>query len=125
MLTTGGQGQTQTQTQADEAPSRPPFREARRDGASEDIPYKVYVILGFHASFYHSWRGDTPDEAGFGTDILRGTLASGRESAWTPEVRCVPWPVKAVSLVSAASGVSPWAMLRLVYYSLSHALTTK
>jgi hypothetical protein len=35
----------------------------------EDVPYKVYVILGFHASFYHSWRGDTPDEAGFGTDI--------------------------------------------------------
>jgi len=34
-----------------------------------DTPYKVYVILGFHTSFYHSWRGDTPDEAGFGTDI--------------------------------------------------------
>ena len=32
-------------------------------------PYKVYVMLGFHTSFYHSWRGDTPDEAGFGTDI--------------------------------------------------------
>jgi hypothetical protein len=30
---------------------------------------KVYVTLGFHASFYHSWRGDSPDEAGFGTDI--------------------------------------------------------
>ena len=30
---------------------------------------KVYLMLGFHASFYHSWRGDTPDEAGFGTDI--------------------------------------------------------
>ncbi|MFO8055741.1 MAG: fibronectin type III domain-containing protein [bacterium] len=34
-----------------------------------DVPYKVYVILGMHANFYHSWRGDTPDEAGFGTDI--------------------------------------------------------
>ena len=32
-------------------------------------PYKVYVILGMHANFYHSWRGDTPDEAGFGQDI--------------------------------------------------------
>src|SRR5262245_25084982 len=32
-------------------------------------PFKVYVMLGFHTSFYHSWRGDTPDEAGFGTDI--------------------------------------------------------
>ena len=30
---------------------------------------KVYVMLGFHTSFHHSWRGDTPDEAGFGTDI--------------------------------------------------------
>jgi len=37
--------------------------------ASDDCPYKVYVILGFHANFYHSWRGDTPDEAGFGQDI--------------------------------------------------------
>ncbi len=36
---------------------------------NKDVPYKVYVILGFHANFYHSWRGDTPDEAGFGTDI--------------------------------------------------------
>lgn len=35
----------------------------------EECPYKVYVMLGFHTSFYHSWRGDTPDEAGFGTDI--------------------------------------------------------
>ncbi len=37
---------------------------------------KVYVALGFHANFYHSWRGDTPDEAGFGTDIrvVRGIL---------------------------------------------------
>ena len=34
-----------------------------------ESPYQVYVILGFHVSFYHSWRGDTPDEAGFGTDI--------------------------------------------------------
>lgn len=31
--------------------------------------YKVYVTLGLHMNFYHSWRGDTPDEAGFGTDI--------------------------------------------------------
>ncbi|RPI88100.1 MAG: fibronectin type III domain-containing protein [Chloroflexi bacterium] len=33
------------------------------------MKYKVYITLGFHTSFYHSWRGDTPDEAGFGTDI--------------------------------------------------------
>jgi hypothetical protein len=39
--------------------------------------YKVYITLGFHINFYHSWRGDTPDEAGFGTDIrvIRGILA--------------------------------------------------
>jgi hypothetical protein len=35
----------------------------------EGSPRKVYVIVGFHSNFYHSWRGDTPDEAGFGTDI--------------------------------------------------------
>jgi hypothetical protein len=34
-----------------------------------ESPHKIYVTLGFHTSFYHSWRGDTPDEAGFGTDI--------------------------------------------------------
>lgn len=32
-------------------------------------PYKIYVMLGFHTSFYHSWRGDAPDETGFGVDI--------------------------------------------------------
>lgn len=31
--------------------------------------FKVFVTPGFHINFYHSWRGDTPDEAGFGTDI--------------------------------------------------------
>ena len=37
---------------------------------------KVYVMLGFHINFYHSWRGDTPDEAGFGTDmrVIRDVL---------------------------------------------------
>lgn len=40
------------------------------------MEYKVYVTLGFHINFYHSWRGDTPDEAGFGTDmrVIRGIL---------------------------------------------------
>jgi hypothetical protein len=31
-------------------------------------------------------------------------------------------PVKAVSLVSAASGVSPWTMLKMICHSLRHAL---
>jgi hypothetical protein len=41
-----------------------------------DMNYKVFVMLGFHINFYHSWRGDTPDEAGFGTDmrVIRGIL---------------------------------------------------
>jgi hypothetical protein len=43
--------------------------EPPRPKQAEDSPYNVYVMLGFHTSFYHSWRGDTPDEAGFGTDI--------------------------------------------------------
>ena len=40
-----------------------------RGGALGDSPHRVQVMLGFHSNFYHSWRGDTPDEAGFGTDI--------------------------------------------------------
>jgi len=40
------------------------------------MEYQVYLMLGFHINFYHSWRGDTPDEAGFGTDmrVIRGVL---------------------------------------------------
>jgi hypothetical protein len=40
------------------------------------MDHKVYLTLGFHINFYHSWRGDTPDEAGFGADmrIVRGIL---------------------------------------------------
>ncbi len=58
---------------------------------------KVYVMLGFHINFYHSWRGDTPDEAGFGTDmrVIRGVLdmlerssAAGKQARayWDTEV---------------------------------------
>lgn len=39
------------------------------EGKRTSMSFKVYVALGFHINFYHSWRGDTPDEAGFGTDI--------------------------------------------------------
>ncbi|MCP4036507.1 MAG: hypothetical protein GY733_06195 [bacterium] len=38
-------------------------------GRGGDSPHRVFVILGFHGNFYHSWRGDTSDEAGFGQDI--------------------------------------------------------
>lgn len=30
---------------------------------------KVYVMVGMHVDFYHSWRGDTPDDAGWGYDV--------------------------------------------------------
>lgn len=42
---------------------------AHRRALAVGSPHKIYVVLGFHTNFYHSWRGDTPDEAGFGTDI--------------------------------------------------------
>jgi hypothetical protein len=29
----------------------------------------VYIAFRFHGNFYHSYRGDTPDELGFGKDI--------------------------------------------------------
>lgn len=29
----------------------------------------VYVSFGQHVDFYHSYRGDSPDEDGFGHDI--------------------------------------------------------
>lgn len=35
----------------------------------KESKHKVYVALGFHANFYHSYRIDTNDEAGFGKDI--------------------------------------------------------
>jgi hypothetical protein len=31
-------------------------------------PY-IYIAFRFHGNFYHSYRGDTPDELGFGKDI--------------------------------------------------------
>lgn len=30
---------------------------------------QIYLAFRFHGSFYHSYRGDTPDELGFGKDI--------------------------------------------------------
>lgn len=31
--------------------------------------HKVYIALGFHGNLYHSFRGDTNDDNGFGRDI--------------------------------------------------------
>lgn len=30
---------------------------------------KIFIAFRFHGNFYHSYRGDTPDELGFGKDI--------------------------------------------------------
>ena len=37
---------------------------------------KIYLAVRFHVNFYHSYRGDTPDELGYGKDIriIRGIL---------------------------------------------------
>ena len=32
-------------------------------------PPKIHIAFRFHTNFYHSYRGDTPDELGFGLDI--------------------------------------------------------
>lgn len=33
------------------------------------MSYSVYVGFGFHVNCYHSYRGDTCDSLGFGSDI--------------------------------------------------------
>ncbi|WDP89430.1 MAG: hypothetical protein HUN04_06720 [Desulfobacter sp.] len=40
-------------------------------GARQEVHWnrKVYIALGFHGNLYHSFRGDTNDENGFGRDI--------------------------------------------------------
>ena len=40
-----------------------------RPGPVEATPHRVYIAFGFHTNLYHSYRVDTPDEAGFGMDI--------------------------------------------------------
>ena len=42
------------------------------------MDYKIHVAFGFHVNCYHSYRGDTPDAQGFGSDlrIIRGILAA-------------------------------------------------
>jgi hypothetical protein len=38
-------------------------------GSSAEISHKVHIAFGFHVNLYHSFRGDTNDENGFGQDI--------------------------------------------------------
>jgi len=44
------------------ATSTPPLKEKMMQA-------KIHVAFRFHGNFYHSYRGDTPDELGFGKDI--------------------------------------------------------
>lgn len=50
------------------------------DAASSDAatPHRVHIAFGFHVNLYHSFRGDTNDENGFGQDIrvIRHTIAA-------------------------------------------------
>jgi hypothetical protein len=38
-------------------------------GSPGETPHKVHIAFGFHVNLYHSFRGDTNDENGFGQDI--------------------------------------------------------
>jgi hypothetical protein len=44
--------------------------------SSAAVPHKVHIAFGFHVNLYHSFRGDTNDENGFGQDIrvIRHTI---------------------------------------------------
>lgn len=49
---------------------------------------RVHIAFGFHVNLYHSLRGDTNDENGFGQDIraIRHILS---ETAWP-----APWTTR-------------------------------
>ena len=40
------------------------------------MSYKIHIAYGFHVNCYHSYRGDTNDAQGFGSDIriIRKTI---------------------------------------------------
>ncbi len=57
---------------------------------------KIHVAFRFHVNFYHSYRGDRPDESGFGKDIriIRNTLSllDGFNAAGVPV--CGTWDLE-------------------------------
>ena len=44
--------------------------------SSAAVPHKVHIAFGFHVNLYHSFRGDTNDQNGFGQDnrVIRHTI---------------------------------------------------
>ena len=50
--------------------------EGEADEPIEKEPATVHIAISFHGNYYHSYRGDTPDNDGFGLDIdvIRNTL---------------------------------------------------
>jgi hypothetical protein len=52
-------------------------RSLQRAPSAAATPHRVYVTFGFHVNLYHSFRGDSNDENGFGQDIrvIRHTLS--------------------------------------------------
>ena len=51
-------------------------RAFHQNPSAAGTPHKVFIAFGFHANLYHSFRGDTNDENGFGQDIrvIRHTI---------------------------------------------------
>jgi hypothetical protein len=48
----------------------------RHNSSAAGTPHKVHIAFGMHVNLYHSFRGDTNDENGFGQDIrvIRQTI---------------------------------------------------
>ena len=43
------------------------------------MDYKIHIAYGFHVNCYHSYRGDTNDNLGFGSDIRIICTGCGRD----------------------------------------------
>ncbi len=52
-------------------------RAFQHSSSAAGSPHKVHIAFGFHVNLYHSFRGDTNDENGFGQDIrvIRHTIS--------------------------------------------------
>jgi len=52
----------------------------------------IHLAFRFHGNFYHSYRGDTPDELGFGKDIriIRHTIRTLDDLNERGTPKCAP-----------------------------------